>query len=251
LAKFTFFSFIFHVTLLLLFKLDLINLQNNKEQFINVGISEEKPKDVIKKEKPNKVIKKEKPKEVIKKEKPKEVIKKEKPNKVIKKEKAKKAIKKEKPKKNKEEKFDDLLKNLAEEELPLSKNNNFEKTLKDLSKENLFEKESLKTNKTELNEIQKVLLSQVNRNWSRPPGIKVSKDLVIKIIITLDSRGKVVNLKVHQKTQNEILKNNSLQPFLDSALRAIKKSSPFEGLKKDRYNIWKNIIINFKPIEAS
>ena len=54
-AKFTFFSFIFHVTLLLLFKLDLINLQNNKEQFINVGISEEKPKDVIKKEKPNKV----------------------------------------------------------------------------------------------------------------------------------------------------------------------------------------------------
>ncbi len=49
---------------------------------------------------------------------------------------------------------------------------------------------------------------------------------------------------------NEIAKDNKLQPYLDSAIRAIKKASPFEGLKKDRYNNWKELIINFKPIEA-
>ena len=42
------------------------------------------------------------------------------------------------------------------------------------------------------------------------------------------------------KTLNEIAKDNKLQPYLDSAIRAIKKASPFEGLKKDRYNIGKN-----------
>ena len=47
-----------------------------------------------------------------------------------------------------------------------------------------------------------------------------------------------------------LLRDNKLQPYLDSAIRAIKKASPFEGLKKDRYNNWKELIINFKPIEA-
>ena len=50
--------------------------------------------------------------------------------------------------------------------------------------------------------------------------------------------------------KNEINKNSYLQPYLDSAIRAIKKASPFEGLKKDRYNNWKELIINFKPIET-
>ena len=66
----------------------------------------------------------------------------------------------------------------------------------------------------------------------------------------LDINGNVINLKIHKNTLNEIAKDNKLQPYLDSAIRAIKKASPFEGLKKDRYNNWKELIINFKPIEA-
>ena len=70
------------------------------------------------------------------------------------------------------------------------------------------------------------------------------------MIVKLDINGNVIGLKIHKNTMNEINRNNTLQPYLDSAIRAIKKASPFEGLKKDRYNKWKELIINFKPIEA-
>ena len=98
--------------------------------------------------------------------------------------------------------------------------------------------------------IEKLILNQIDENWSRPPGIKTSKNLIIKVIVRLDINGNVINLQIHKNTLNEITKDNKLQPYLDSAIRAIKKASPFEGLKKDRYNSWKELIINFKPIEA-
>ena len=250
-VKFIFFSFIFHLTLLIVFKLEIVDLKKNKEQAINVNLSVEN-KNIKEKEKPKKEIKpkktvKEKPKKEIK---PKKTVKeKEKPKKEIK---PKKTVK-EKPKNSNEEKFDDLLKNLAKEKLPLDSQNNFEEKLKQLSEQKLKDNNRLNKkipNKNELSVIEKLILNQIDENWSRPPGIKTSKNLIIKVIVGLDINGNVINLQIHKNTLNEIAKDNKLQPYLDSAIRAIKKASPFEGLKKDRYNNWNELIINFKPIEA-
>ena len=70
------------------------------------------------------------------------------------------------------------------------------------------------------------------------------------MIVRLDINGAVIGLQIQKNTLNEVNKDNTLRPYLDSAIRAIKKASPFEGLKKDRYNNWKELIINFKPIET-
>ena len=238
-VKFIFFSFIFHLTLLIVFKLEIVDLKKNKEQAVNVNLSVEN-KNIKEKEKPKKEIK---PKKTVKE--------KEKPKKEIK---QKKTVKeKEKPKNSNEEKFDDLLKNLAKEKLPLDSQNNFEKKLKELSEQKLKDNNRLNKqipNKNELSAIEKLILNQIDENWSRPPGIKTSKNLIIKVIVGLDINGNVINLQIHKNTLNEIAKDNKLQLYLDSAIRAIKKASPFEGLKKDRYNNWKELIINFKPIEA-
>ena len=159
----------------------------------------------------------------------------------------KKVIKKEP---DNEEKYDDLLKNLAKKDLVNKvKKNKIDNKINELSDSNLLEVDP-KIKKTELSLIQKIILEQINNNWSRPPGIKIAKNLIIKLIITLDANGKVIKLAVHKNTQEDIMNDNTLQPYLDSAVRAIKKSSPFEGLRKDRYSIWKEIIINFKPIET-
>ena len=248
-AKFIFFSFIFHLTLLAVFKIEIVNLKKNKDQAINVNVSLEK-KNFKEKEKPKKEIKqkktiKEKPKKEIKQKK---TIK-EKPKKEIK----QKKTTKEKPKNSNEEKFDDLLKNLAKEKLPTESQDNFEKKLQKLSEQKLKSSNNLddkKTNKNELSSIQRLIINQIDENWSRPPGIKTSKDLVIKIVVRLDINGNVISLQIHKSTLNETVRDNTLQPYLDSAIRAIKKASPFEGLKKDGYNNWKELIINFKPIEA-
>ena len=221
-VKFIFFSFIFHLTLLIVFKLEIVDLKKNKEQAINVNLSSEK-KTLKEKEKTKKEIK---PKKTVK--------------------------KKEKPKNSNEERFDDLLKNLAKEKLPVDSQDSFEKKLQNLSEQKLQNSNNLdKTpNKNELSSIEKLILNQIDENWSRPPGIKISKAVVIKIIVRLDINGSVIYLQIHKNTLNETGKDNTLQPYLDSAIRAIKKASPFEGLKKDRYNTWKELIINFKPIEA-
>ena len=215
-VKFIFFSFIFHLTLLAVFKLEIVDLKKNKEQAVNVNLSVE-----------NKTTKE--------------------------KEKPKKDIKPKKSKNSDEEKFDDLLKNLAKEKLPLEPQNNFEEKLQKLSEQKLKDNKKLNKKKpfnNELSAIEKLILNQIDENWSRPPGIKTSKNLIIKVIVGLDINGNVINLQIHKNTLNEIARDNKLQPYLDSAIRAIKKASPFEGLKKDRYNNWKELIINFKPIEA-
>ena len=267
-VKFIIFSFIFHLTLLAAFKLEIVDLKKNKDQAINVNLSLEK-KSIIEKEKPKNKEKEKKPikeKEKLKKkvQRKKPIKEKEKPNKIVKtkkpikeKEKQKKEIKKtitqkEKVKNSGEEKFDDLLKDLAKKNLPLDVQDNFEKKLQKLSEQKLKNNKLDKKlfNENELSLIEKLILNQIDENWSRPPGIKISKDLTIKMIVRLDINGNVIYLKIHKNTINEINRDNSLQPYLDSAIRAIKKASPFEGLKKDSYTNWKELIINFKPIEA-
>ncbi len=264
--KFVFFSFIFHLSLLVAFKLEIIDLKKNEQQAINVNLSlekkiiEEKPKKKVRsdksareKEKPKKKVKSDR--SVKEKEKQKKDMKSLKP--II--EKSKKEIKSNKPPKEKKEKssskdeFDDLLKDLAKKKLPLETQDSFDKKLQKLSEQKLKNSNNLNKkilNQNELNNIEKLILNQIDENWSRPPGIKTTKDLIIKMIVRLDINGNVIELKIHKSTMNEINRNNILQPYLDSAIRAIKKASPFEGLKKDRYNKWKELIINFKPIEA-
>ena len=250
-VRFIIFSFIFHLTLLTIFKLEIVDLKKNQDQAINVNLSLDK-KTITEKEKFKKEVKpkksvKEKPKKEVK---PKKSIK-EKPKKEVK---PKKSIKeKEKRQDSSEEKFDDLLKDLAKEKLPSDEQDNFEKKLQKLSEQKLKDSDQLEKKilyKNELSVIENIILNQIDENWSRPPGIKISKNLVIKMIVNLDINGNVINLVIHKKTLNEINKDNTLQPYLDSSIRAIKKASPFEGLKKDRYNVWKELIINFKPIEA-
>ena len=164
----------------------------------------------------------------------------------------KKDPKKKIAKKKNDKKFDDMLKDLAEKEIVKKVNNNYDidKEIKSLSEKNLEEKETL-TNKKELLSIINILRNQIDKNWTRPPGIKNINNLSFKIIITLDQNGNVTSISIPQSTNSLIKKDSSLKPYLDSAIRAIKKTSPFEGLEKHRYNIWKKNVINFIPPEAN
>ena len=185
---------------------------------------------------------------------------KKKDNETIKIDDKKRTLRKEEPKNKKkvekEEKkyFDDLLKDLAKEDLKIDEKeislNKINKTINNLANSKINQKKPEKAVSGELRIIETILLEQINANWTRPPGIKASDAILIKIIISLDIQGKVINLKVGKNTLKKLKNNKTMRPYLDSAIRAVKKSSPFEGLKKDRYNIWRKVIINFKPRET-
>ena len=97
-----------------------------------------------------------------------------------------------------------MLKNLAEKKLTKDSKDSFDTKLKKLSKKKLTS--SSAPGENELNSIEKLLLNQIDENWSRPPGIKISENLIIKIIVSLDISGKVIGLQVHQKTQSDLNK---------------------------------------------
>jgi len=239
LSKFIIISTLFHLAFLIAFKLDFIEIKKNKDQIINIRVLEE-----VKNSEPKKKIIKQPVKKEIKKPEQKKVKKPEK--KEIRKPKKKEIKQTNEPKQK--NKFDDLLKDLAKKELLNKPKKNIDKTIQKLSQNELLN-DTVELQQGELSEIEKIILNQVDRNWSRPPGIKIEKNLIIKVIIFLDITGEVINIKIHSDTKNALKKNNKLQLYLDTAIRAVKKSSPIEGLRKDRYNIWKEIIINFKPIE--
>ncbi|MEC8100621.1 MAG: TonB C-terminal domain-containing protein [Pseudomonadota bacterium] len=160
--------------------------------------------------------------------------------------KKKKALEKKNNEREKQKKFDDMLKDLAEKKI----SKNLEKNIESLSNKSLdIQKPPIK--EKELTAIINLLMNQINSNWTRPPGIKNIENLSIKIIITLDRTGNVTSISIPESTNNKINNDRLLRPYLDSAIRAIKKSSPFEGLEKHRYTIWKKININFMPFEAN
>ena len=145
-------------------------------------------------------------------------------------------------------KFDDMLKNLAAEDLEENKNDDIDNKIKNLSKEELLDKNK-KENKKEIQAIMNLLMNQINNNWTRPPAIKGYENLVIKIDIYLTPSGSVYSIVESSNVKKLVEENIHLKPLLDSAIRAIKKSSPFEGIQKYSYNKWKKNTINFRPFE--
>ncbi|MDA9559286.1 TonB C-terminal domain-containing protein, partial [Alphaproteobacteria bacterium] len=129
------------------------------------------------------------------------------------------------------------------------KKSSIDNKIKELANNKLLEN-TTEIKKEELSLIEKIILKQIDENWTRPPGIKIVKNLNTKLIIKLDSDGNVIKVVLHKQTQADILNNSTLQPYLDSALRAVKKASPIEGLPKDSYSNWREIVINFKPVET-
>ena len=241
-TKFLIFSLFFHTLLITVFNFKKFYKETKVVNTINIAYVENK---IAKKETPQK---KNKNAKVKKKQDKKPDIKKN----PVKKDFVKKPKKIKKKKDPIKKNFDDMLKNLAKKELvqELNTKEDIDKKIKNLSQKKINNKNT-SPDKKELLTIVNVLMMQINNNWTRPPGIKNIENLTIKLVITLDPNGYVTSISIPSSTDNMIKEDKLLRPYLDSALRAIKKSSPFEGLEKHRYNIWRKININFIPFEVN
>lgn len=84
--------------------------------------------------------------------------------------------------------------------------------------------------------------SQITRNWNTTAfGGSNSMGMQVKVIIELDMQGNVT--RINPKRQH----NSSpyYASFVESALRAIKMTSPLTNLNPDKYSQWKIIEFNF------
>ena len=133
--------------------------------------------------------------------------------------------------------FDDMLKNLAEEE-PVSKTQNREE-LKDLKNEN---QDQLYLSPILIRKI----VEQIYFHWMRPPGLKKSDDMSVQIRIHLRTDGTIKKI-IRSKQVLKKLNNRTYLVYLEAAERALRRLEKFDGLPTDKYSTWKTIELNFKP----
>jgi TonB family protein len=183
-------------------------------------------------------------------------VKKEEPKKDEKKDDPKKDVKKEEPKKDKPKKKekkhnfdpDSLLKSLED-----SADKKTDKATKNETKAKLEELDEKDTKGTfdpsqELSMSEEdIFRNQIYNNWSIPSGAKEGENNTVLVRITIEKDGSVTNVEVISGNKG----NNPTfyQAFVDSAIRAIKKSSPFKDLPADKYDNWHVIQFNFDPKE--
>lgn len=87
------------------------------------------------------------------------------------------------------------------------------------------------------------LRERIERCWSPPVGVREAQNLVVKLRIELQQSGEVIGVP-------EIM-NASSDPLFDiaaaSAVRAVLSCQPYNGLPPDKYQAWRDIILNFDP----
>lgn len=173
------------------------------------------------------------------------------PDKKLKKEEKPKEEKPKEPEKKKEEqakKQDDdfsrtILKSI-EEEKKKKQDKKIDKNFKELADAlkgdtNKDYNENLPMSVSEIDAIK----GQISRNWNTSAfsGSADAKTMQVVLEIKLDMDGKVISVK--PKLENH--KSPYYRPFVESAVRAVKASSPLQNLQKEKYHTWKEIEFRF------
>lgn len=87
------------------------------------------------------------------------------------------------------------------------------------------------------------LRQQVERCWTPPTGVRDAQNLVVKVHFTLGQDGTVL-------TGPDVL-NPASDPMSHaaeaSAVRAVLMCAPYQGLPLDKYDAWRDVILNFDP----
>lgn len=178
------------------------------------------------------------------------------PPKAIKKPKAPEFIKKQKKEKIKN-KLEE--KKIVEERKKMDRLSSIFNSIDEIKKKNIDRKkeekkeekrEEIKSNligeKLSISEID-LIRSQFIPCWTIPAGAKGLSSLVIKVNLKLDNEGNVVSSKIINKYN---LKNPSHRTLAESVIRAIKHPSCKKiRVPSKKYDIWKNITLNFDPSE--
>ncbi len=123
-----------------------------------------------------------------------------------------------------------------------------EEVIEDLEYDALDSKPSL-DNKLSLSE-EDAIRAQFMHCWSPPIGMRFDDTMIVKIKISLNNDGSL--LKPPEVLQHERMNKPSEKYFralAESAIRAVRICDPIKAPDINRYEIWKEIQLNFDPRE--
>ena len=156
------------------------------------------------------------------------------------------ALKKKGVRKQDDNPIESILKNLEKE----SKG----KASKTQTKSHEAKEQSNKTARsTEYNEYsplsitEKLLVKgQVEKNWRPPVGLERLADVRVLVHMTFEKNGEIKEVTI-KDIICPLNSENTCKLTVESAIRAVRQSSPIENLPLDRYDIWKEFDLIFDP----
>lgn len=89
------------------------------------------------------------------------------------------------------------------------------------------------------------LRQQIERCWNPPVGVLEADGLVVRINMELGPDGFVIGTP---RVMNSNLDTN-FQIAAEAAIRAVSQCQPYTMLPTEKYDVWKNMILNFDPRE--
>ena len=90
---------------------------------------------------------------------------------------------------------------------------------------------------------------QIIRNWNIPAGAKDAYQLIIVLSVQLSPGGEVLNVGLAEN-KTRYYSDNFFRAAADSAIRAVRRSSPLQNLPTDKYDTWKDLELSFDPKEV-
>lgn len=88
--------------------------------------------------------------------------------------------------------------------------------------------------------------SQIQKNWNIPAGAKDAHTLKLVLRIELNIDGSVISAELAEQ-KSRYQSDSFFRAAVDSALRAVKMSSPLQNLPPDKYGTWKSMDMTFDP----
>lgn len=157
----------------------------------------------------------------------------------------------EKPKpkrvaKKEEDVIDSILKSLEKESEGQEVNSQNRSNTNNAS-EGKFAKGNNYDDNLPLSVTEKLLIrQQIEKNWTRPVGIA---DLGIKVVLSLKLKldGTITDIVITDTTCPLGVNRNSCDLVVESALRAVRKTSQIKNLRPDRYDTWEKLDLSFTP----
>ncbi|TPW32701.1 hypothetical protein [Pararhizobium mangrovi] len=88
------------------------------------------------------------------------------------------------------------------------------------------------------------LRSQIQRNWNIIPGLDGADEVRIRVSMRLDPSGAIVGQPQVDATGGPL---QTRQTLASGARRAVQMASPFQGLPREKYDSWSEVVVNFDP----
>ncbi len=150
-----------------------------------------------------------------------------------------------KSKKKQEDVIDSILKNL-EKESEGQELNSLNSSKASNADEGKFAKGDY-DGQSPLSVTEKLLIKQqVEKNWQPPVGVLNFEGIEVILNLKMDQNGAVKTVTVKDVVCPASAGANC-DLIAKSAQRAVKKASPLQNLRKDRYDVWKEFDLRFDP----